>query len=400
MQGVERAEVRDAITRAFSSEQFDMFLYETMNFDREAEIADGPFRVIVNNVLRRAEEEGWDAALIAEVAKARPLKPDVQAVYQKYARHLIDEARRRQVDEKLLGALERYGLAPKEIEIQRAGATESVEPGKDSGLQKAIKKLIPDLDAGLWSDQFFRLQSRVGRVELEFGPGQFDMGTAFLVGPDVLLTNYHVLRRAIENQSLAPNVRIRFDYRVLANGHESEGVLVPLRGDDWLIDYTKYSVGEGLNQPDSTLPTVDELDFALVRLDRKIGDEPISPDSSNGPPRGWIVVPQAPQPIVLKMALMILHHPLKRPLKLAPDTEAVLSVNSNGTRVRYTNNTEPGSSGSPVFDINWNLVALHHYGDPAFNHPPKYNQGIPIGTIRDRLKRKNLEAALAGPAPV
>ena len=51
----------------------------------------------------------------------------------------------------------------------------------------------------------------------------------------------------------------------------------------------------------------------------------------------------------------------KRPLKLAPDTEAVLSVNANGTRVRYANNTEPGSSGSPVFDINWNLVALHHH---------------------------------------
>ena len=40
-------------------------------------------------------------------------------------------------------------------------------------------------------------------------------------------------------------------------------------------------------------------------------------------------------------------HPEGTPLKLALDTEAVISLNANNTRVLYSTNTEPGSSGSP-----------------------------------------------------
>ncbi len=29
-------------------------------------------------------------------------------------------------------------------------------------------------------------------------------------------------------------------------------------------------------------------------------------------------------------------------------------------RVRYTTDTEPGSSGSPVFNNRWDLIAIHH----------------------------------------
>ena len=155
------AECGDAIARVFMSEEFDMFLYEKMNFDRDLEVAGGSFRFVVDRVLKKAMQEGWDAALIAEVAKVRPLKPDVQAVYKKYAIGLVDESRRRQVDESLVEAMEKYGLNP-EASLQRGGAVESTGTGTGSGLQKAIKKLIPDLDAGLWFEQFSRIQGRGG----------------------------------------------------------------------------------------------------------------------------------------------------------------------------------------------------------------------------------------------
>ena len=74
-----------------------------------------------------------------------------------------------------------------------------------------------------------------------------------------------------------------------------------------------------------------------------------------------------------------------KPLKLAVDTESVIEMNAIQNRVRYATNTEAGSSGSPVFDLDWNLVALHHFGDPAYDHPPAYNQGVPIDKIRDRI---------------
>jgi V8-like Glu-specific endopeptidase len=91
---------------------------------------------------------------------------------------------------------------------------------------------------------------------------------------------------------------------------------------------------------------------------------------------------------------MIAQHPDGKPLKLAIDTESVIGVNTNRTRVRYATNTEAGSSGSPVFDLDWNLVALHHLGDPAYDHPATYNQGVPIDKIRDRLARTGKAAAL------
>ena len=85
-------------------------------------------------------------------------------------------------------------------------------------------------------------------------------------------------------------------------------------------------------------------------------------------------------------------------MKLALDTQAIIGVNGNATRVRYRTNTEPGSSGSPCFDANWNLVALHHAGDPNFTpgYNPQYNQGIPIATIAKLLKQRHKFELLAG----
>jgi hypothetical protein len=76
-------------------------------------------------------------------------------------------------------------------------------------------------------------------------------------------------------------------------------------------------------------------------------------------------------------------------VKLAFDTESVLSVNAARTRVRYATNTDPGSSGSPCFSLTWGLVALHHLGESGTKTVSAFNQGVPIAAIRDRLTRRN-----------
>ena len=176
-------------------------------------------------------------------------------------------------------------------------------------------------------------------------------------------------------------------------------MLVELHPAEWNIDHSRFTAGEKAGNPDQTLPTTDELDYALVRLSRSVGQEPVDGETANGPPRGWIQLPTAAPGIVPQMPILILQHPQTEPLKLAMDTEGVLMVNANETRVRYTTNTEGGSSGSPCFDMKWNLVALHHYGDPAYQHPVTYNQGIPIDAIRKRLVKQHKENALGGPPP-
>jgi Trypsin-like peptidase domain len=86
---------------------------------------------------------------------------------------------------------------------------------------------------------------------------------------------------------------------------------------------------------------------------------------SLAPARGCLQVPDRAYDFAPGTPLFIVQHPKGAPLKLALDTNAVIGLNGNGTRVRYRTNTDKGSSGSPVFDQNWNLVALHHSGDPS-----------------------------------
>jgi hypothetical protein len=408
MKGVEFAEVRDAILRAFNREAFDMLLYERLDFNRPDHVADGPFKVVVTNVLKEFENEGRDPDLIAEVAAARPLKPDVQEVYRKYARALIGEARDAEVEAEKLRTLERYGLVPR-LELQQAGKTQwpssadlkdlldhvrkpsvSIAPAATppppppptalEGFQKRVKAALPWLDPRLWGTPLFQTEARVCRIEVDGIP----VGTGFLVGPDAVLTNYHVLATEIAVKATGDRITCLFDYRVLSGGVESEGTRVGLASawDDWHID-SSPPLPNAAEHACDPLPTPDQLDHALVRLASPFGREPIT---SGGPARGWVRVPATAPTLTEKMPVMILQHPKSLPIKLAFDAEAVLTVNANRTRVRYATNTEDGSSGSPCFNATWGLIALHHFGEPNVK-PATYNQGVPIDAIRSRLTR-------------
>ena len=84
-----------------------------------------------------------------------------------------------------------------------------------------------------------------------------------------------------------------------------------------------------------------------------------------------------------------------KPLKLTLDTEAIIEINEDGTEIRYRTNTLPGSSGSPCFNSNWELVALHHSGDPSFGNP-QYNAATPFSAILNLLSERGLADQLGG----
>ena len=47
-----------------------------------------------------------------------------------------------------------------------------------------------------------------------------------------------------------------------------------------------------------------------------------------------------------------------------------------------------------MFDLDWNLVAIHNLGDPAFDKlAPEFNQGIPADAIRKRIVNPAREGA-------
>ena len=167
LSGAEFGAVRDAITRAFTPDEFDMFLYERFSFDRSVNVADGPFKVVVNNVLKSAANAGWEATLIAEVAAVRPLKQDIQQVYERYALALVDEGRRQNVEAERIKAMQQFGLIPN-LRLQKGGVAQlpAATSITDEGLQRRVRQDLPFLDVGLWREQILRLEGQVCRVEM------------------------------------------------------------------------------------------------------------------------------------------------------------------------------------------------------------------------------------------
>jgi V8-like Glu-specific endopeptidase len=112
----------------------------------------------------------------------------------------------------------------------------------------------------------------------------------------------------------------------------------------------------------------DELDYSLLELD-------VVPDSP---------LPElTPEPLNLpNKRVNILGHPLGRELSVSLQDNEVRNL--EGRHIHYITPTKPGSSGSPVFDQNWKLVALHHAGLVA----RKVNEGILMSAILSDLRPK------------
>lgn len=250
-------------------------------------------------------------------------------------------------------------------------------------LERIIRPANPELKIVVFKEKLGQIEGRICRIEYVNSDGKQIYGTGFLIGPDLLLTNYHVMEEVINNHVSSESVKCRFDYKELADGTILSGNIVKLSEQNWLVDYSNYSELD-LTDTLNPLPEENELDYALLSLQDGIGDKPIGNNPEpNAAKRGWIDLSDIDYPFETDSGIIIVQHPEGEPLKLTIDTQSLILVNDNKTRVRYRTNTEKGSSGSPCFNMNLDIVALHHSGDPNFEqfHHPTYNQGIPISKI-------------------
>lgn len=96
----------------------------------------------------------------------------------------------------------------------------------------------------------------------------------------------------------------------------------------------------------------------------------------------------------------IIQHPRGRPKEIAIHENLVTRVKD--TVIHYETDTEPGSSGSPVFNNDWELVALHHAGWRESGNRAT-NEGVRVASIVAKLlgesahggrEREGLEAIL------
>jgi len=386
MTGFELEPIRDTLVSCFNPNSFAQFLSFRLNKKLANIVGPGAFNDVVFNVLELADQEGWDALLIARAAEYVPGKKDLRELANRYALTLAGQVKAMARQEPMLRAYDEFGLAP-------AGLPKHATPEDRNGLEKLIDPNNQMVNAAVWLERALACQSPVCRIDIG---GQAN-GTGFLVGPNAVLTNHHVVDRVIDKPHL---IVLRFDYKELRDGTILSGTLVKVRK---IVDHCPATPGELANKPEKRDPADDELDYALLETEGSPGDEPIRirGAAADGPKRGWIVVSAdakavVPDPYAVDMPVLIMQHPLAQPLSLAIEWKSMLGPNATRTRVRHRTNSDSGSSGSPTFDRNWNLIALHHYGDPRPGVAPLFNQGVPIAAIRKRLAARGHERLLGG----
>ena len=347
-----------ALLDAYTYNRLERMLQFRLDKELAHIVAPGTFEDVVFDLIRVAEMEAWTDQLLLAARESNPGNAALLAFGQQ------------------------LGLAP-----------ENTPPRRE--LEKIIRTTNSFLDITQWRERLGEIEGRVCRVEIQNQP----YGTGILLAPDAVMTNYHVVESVIEAEyGFQPSdVVLRFDYRQLKDGTTlSQGKEYRLltTETDWLIDHSPYSPVDMELEPKPGLPEPDQLDYALLRVDGSPGDESVGEKPEPGaPPRGWIEIPGTAYDFPPDTPLFVVQHPKGAPLKLALDTNAVIGLNGNDTRVAYRTNTEPGSSGSPVFDQNWNLVALHHSGDPD-SIMPSYNEGVPFSAIVALLQQRGLEDVL------
>jgi endonuclease G len=195
-----------------------------------------------------------------------------------------------------------------------------------------------------------------------------ELGSGFLVSPRLFLTNQHVIR----NMDAAHGTQIIFD-------RELDELGIPRATTTYLLD------------PDTFALFSDEevLDYALIAVGRlnagqgeTIGDFGCCPLSDS------------PDKHVLGMNVNIIQHPRALP-KMISIRNNLLTHRTDRTLL-YETDTDQGSSGSPVFNDEWDLVALHHYGGPFLEEvddqglsiPKVVNEGIRISAIYRDLQSR------------
>ncbi|MFD8230633.1 trypsin-like serine peptidase [Streptomyces sp. NPDC059696] len=196
-----------------------------------------------------------------------------------------------------------------------------------------IIDLSNELQAWSFLPRGVRAGATVARITLRRGGRELPHGTGFLVSPRLLMTNHHVL----PDESFARDCFAEFNAQVTADNVPDTVVRMEL-------------------DPGAFFAADQRLDFALVAL-------AATPDGpAPGEIFGWNRLSVQVGKLVLGEKVNIIGHPSGRLKEIALRDNAVLVRLDDF--VHYTTDTEPGNSGSPVFNDQWEVVALHHSGVP------------------------------------
>ncbi|HYU74202.1 MAG TPA: serine protease [Ktedonobacteraceae bacterium] len=217
--------------------------------------------------------------------------------------------------------------------------------------RKAIVDVEQKLKKIWYLERAVEVSRLIGRVLFPDGK---HFATCFLVAPQLILTNHHVFG----TPETTTGVRIQFNYREQYDGSLAET-------DEYQCDPTTFITDE-------------VLDFTLVGLTQPVKSSYLRLRHGDKPVR--------------ESHLAIIQHPNGYPLQVAMRDNSLVYDDAN--TIEYLTNTDYGSSGAPVFNDNWNVIALHSQRVKDPNSDTWYrNRGTKIEAIL-RIHSKDVNLLL------
>ncbi|MFI8217408.1 trypsin-like serine peptidase [Streptomyces sp. NPDC085932] len=196
-----------------------------------------------------------------------------------------------------------------------------------------IIDLSNELQAWSFLPRGVRAGATVARITLRRDGRELPHGTGFLVSPRLMLTNHHVL----PDEDFPRQCFAEFNAQVTVDNQPDTVVRMEF-------------------DPGTFFAADQRLDFALVA---------VAPAQDGRPPGeifGWNRLSVQIGKLVLGERVNIIGHPDGRLKEIVLRDNAVLVRLDDF--VHYRTDTRPGNSGSPVFNDQWEVVALHHSGVP------------------------------------
>ena len=177
-------------------------------------------------------------------------------------------------------------------------------------------------------------KQKVGRIAIKRGNRNIGFATGFMVAENLLLTNWHVFRTINE----VADSEVQFLYELDTAGNPGTPVSFRLQSETFYysnkeLDYCFVAV----HAADVT-GKIKLADIGYIFLDPGLGKLGSEDEEK----------------------LNIIHHPDGDYKQLSIRKNLFIKITP--TSIWYETDTAPGSSGSPVFNDQWQVVALHHMG--------------------------------------